>query len=137
MALAFPGQSGSLWEIMARDSFLEALGDSALRLRILEREPSTLDEALKIASRLEALRKTDSEEPWDDLGRRKETLKAMAAQTDATKQKDEKIRELEKTLQQYKRRLEGYEREESLRQRWSSQAPQMPNTQAAFAPQVV
>ena len=72
MALAFPGQSGSLWEIMARDSFLEALGDSALRLRILEREPSTLDEALKIASRLEALRKTDFEEPWDDLGRRKE-----------------------------------------------------------------
>jgi len=27
MALAFLGQSGSLWEIMARDSFLEALGD--------------------------------------------------------------------------------------------------------------
>ena len=137
MALAFPGQSGSLWEIMARDSFLEALGDSALRLRILEREPSTLDEALKIASRLEALRKTDSEEPWDDLGRRKEKLKVMAAQTDATKQKDEKIRELEKTVQQYKRRLEGYEREESLRQRCTSQAPQMPNTQAAFAPQDV
>jgi len=61
MALAFPGQSGSLCEIMARDSFLEALGDSTLRLRILEREPSTFDEALKIASRLEALSIADTE----------------------------------------------------------------------------
>jgi len=60
MALAFPGQSGSLWEIMARDSSLEALGEPSLRTKILEREPSTLDEALKIASRLEALGKADA-----------------------------------------------------------------------------
>ena len=31
MALAFPGQSGSLWEIMARDAFVDALADPNLR----------------------------------------------------------------------------------------------------------
>ena len=37
MAVAFPGQSGAVWEIIARDSFLEAVGDSVLRMGILER----------------------------------------------------------------------------------------------------
>ena len=46
-----------------------------------------LDEAGKIASRLEALKKADLEEPCDDLGRRKEKQKVMAVQTDTTKQK--------------------------------------------------
>ena len=33
MALAFPGQSGSMWEIMACDAFLDRLGDPPLRFR--------------------------------------------------------------------------------------------------------
>ena len=59
MTLAYPGQSGSLCNIMARDAFLEAL-DPQLRLKILERdtEPVTLEDALRVASRLEAVRKT-------------------------------------------------------------------------------
>ena len=64
MALAFPGQSGSLWEIMARDAFVDALPDPNLRCRILERDPSTLEQALKVASRLEALsRSVGHEDP--------------------------------------------------------------------------
>jgi len=35
MTLAYPGQSGILWEAMARDAFMEALGDPDLRMRIL------------------------------------------------------------------------------------------------------
>jgi len=30
MALAFPGQSGTLWEVLARNAFLDALGDQTL-----------------------------------------------------------------------------------------------------------
>jgi len=75
MALAFPGQSGSLWEIMARDAFVDALADPNLRCRILERDPSTLEEAIKVASRLEALSRSvgdaDHDECWDDSGRRR------------------------------------------------------------------
>jgi len=55
MALAFPGQSGSMWEVMARDAFVESLGDPSLRIRVLERDLTTLEEALKVASRLDAL----------------------------------------------------------------------------------
>ena len=38
MALAFPGQSGSMWEVMARDAFVESLGDPSLPICVLERE---------------------------------------------------------------------------------------------------
>ena len=55
MALAFPGQGGTLWEVMARDAFLDALGDQSLRVRVLEKDPMTLDEALKLACRSEAI----------------------------------------------------------------------------------
>ena len=50
MTLAYPGQSGSLCDIMARDIFLEAL-DPSLRLKILERdtEPVTTEDALRVA----------------------------------------------------------------------------------------
>ena len=54
MTLAYPGPTSSLSEIVGRDAFLEALDDQQLRVRILEREPRTLDEALNAAVRLEA-----------------------------------------------------------------------------------
>ena len=82
MALAFPGQSGSMWEIMARDAFVESLDDPSLRIRVLERYPTTLEEALKIASLLEALGAGDLEESWNDLGRRKEKFVKISAADD-------------------------------------------------------
>ena len=72
MALAFPGQSASLWEIMARDAFVESLGDQTLRLHVLERDPETLEKALKLATRLEALGYGEVGDNWDDAGRRKD-----------------------------------------------------------------
>jgi len=81
MALAFPGQSGPLWEIMARDAFVESLADPALRLRVLERDPETLEQALKLATRLEALGYGEVEDNWDDMGRRKDRfVKASVAE---------------------------------------------------------
>jgi len=86
MALAFPGQSGSLWEIMARDAFVDALPDPNLRCRILERDPSTLEQALKVASRLEALSRSvgdeDLNERWDQSGRRRNRQTRSAAEAD-------------------------------------------------------
>ena len=58
MALAYPGPTSSLTEVVARDAFLDALGSDKLRLRILEKEPSNLADALKIVSRLEAFDKS-------------------------------------------------------------------------------
>ena len=39
-SLTFPGHSGAIWEIMARDDFVESLGDPGLRLRVLESDPT-------------------------------------------------------------------------------------------------
>jgi len=63
MSLAYPGLTSDLSNIVARDAFLEALGDNALRVRILEKEPTDLDSALKIACRLAAY---DGGDPWVD-----------------------------------------------------------------------
>jgi len=54
-SLAFSGQSGSMWEVMARDVFVDSIGDPALRFWVLERDPTTLEEARKVASCVEAL----------------------------------------------------------------------------------
>ena len=53
MALAYPGKKSRMSENVARDSFLTALNDPELKLKIRERETASLDEALKIAQRLE------------------------------------------------------------------------------------
>jgi len=61
MALPYPGPPSDLSKIVARDAFLEALNEKSLRVRILEREPTTLDAALNIAFRLEAFDKGNAE----------------------------------------------------------------------------
>ena len=54
LALGFPGQSGDLLEVVGRDAFLAALADPALRIRVLDQQPRTLDEALAAVVRMEA-----------------------------------------------------------------------------------
>jgi len=39
---------------------------------VLERDPTTLEEALKVALRLEALGYSELEHGWDDAGRRRD-----------------------------------------------------------------
>lgn len=46
---------------MTRDAFLDALDNNNLRIKILEREPVRLDDALKLASHLEAFDKTSTQ----------------------------------------------------------------------------
>ena len=62
--------------------FVDSLDDPALRFRVLERDPITLEEALKVASRLEALGSREGEENWDDWGRRRNRLTKIAAAED-------------------------------------------------------
>ena len=58
LALAYPGPSNPTTAIVGRDAFIDALNHQQMRVRILEREPRTLEEALSIASRLEAYDRT-------------------------------------------------------------------------------
>jgi len=55
LALAYPGESGSLLDRMAIKSFTDAFDDQFFRIKVLEKEPKTLDEALVISLRIEAI----------------------------------------------------------------------------------
>ena len=49
MALAYSGEKSRMSENIARDSFLTALNDPELELKIRERKAASFDKALKIA----------------------------------------------------------------------------------------
>ena len=63
LALAYPGPANATSTIVGRDAFIDSLGNQTLRVRILEREPKNIEEALNIASRLEAY-----DRPVSDVG---------------------------------------------------------------------
>ena len=88
MALAFPGQSGTLWEVMARDAFLDAPGDQLMRVRILEKDPVTLEEALKLACRMEAIARLPPEDAFDDHGRRRERFACSSGAAESARHSD-------------------------------------------------
>jgi len=56
MTLAYPGERSTLSEHIARDAFLMALADPELELKIREREPASLDDAVRITQRFEMFR---------------------------------------------------------------------------------
>jgi hypothetical protein len=58
VAFACPGPSNTTTQVVERDSFLDALDNNSLRVRILQHESQTLDDALRIACRLEAYDKS-------------------------------------------------------------------------------
>ena len=53
-SLAFRGLWSEAKDVIARDAFIDSLLDGDLTLKIREREPATLDQAVKIAIRLES-----------------------------------------------------------------------------------
>ena len=56
MTLAYPGEKSKLSEHIARDAFLSALADPEFELKIREREPADLDDAVRIAQRYEVFK---------------------------------------------------------------------------------
>ena len=50
---AYPDLEAKAREIMATDHFIDSLGDADFALKVRERNPASLDEALKIGLRLE------------------------------------------------------------------------------------
>ena len=59
--LAYPDASPDLRETLARDFFIDALGDADTRWRVRQNRPSTLNKALEIAVELEAFFAADKQ----------------------------------------------------------------------------
>jgi hypothetical protein len=49
LSLAYPGETSELSRIVARDAFLDSLGDAEMRIKILETGASSLEEAFATA----------------------------------------------------------------------------------------
>ena len=65
---AYPAQNDVLSTSVAKDAFIDALEDKELMIRVMEREPQTLDEAYKIAERMDLYAKKVNS---DDKGENK------------------------------------------------------------------
>jgi len=61
MMLAYPGDRSAMAERMAKEHFICALDDPELELKVREKEPQTLDSALKSAQRLEVFKSAISQ----------------------------------------------------------------------------
>jgi len=54
VVLAYPGSKPELSSHVAKEAFVEALNDPQLQLKVIEREPKTVEDALNIAVKMEA-----------------------------------------------------------------------------------
>lgn len=62
LAYAFPSETSAATETIACDSFIQALSDRELAFKVKEKEPETVDDAFKIAVRLQAYQEMRDDE---------------------------------------------------------------------------
>ena len=81
---AYPGPPSYMSELIACDAFITALNDRELMLKVMEREPSSLDQAFKIAERMELYKQFHG-------GSESETKSKGAAKVRATVTADDSV----------------------------------------------
>jgi len=80
--LAYPGKSNYMSDIAAKDAFVDALDDRELMIRVMEREPKTLEEAFKIAERMELYsRRVDNSDRSDMESKQRNNSNKVRAAT--------------------------------------------------------
>jgi len=95
LALAFPGQSGEIYETVGREAFLTALEDPALRVRVLDQQPKTLDETLAIVTCMEACSNPRPFRVEDSVERKKVRVISPARENES----DRRIKNLEECIE--------------------------------------
>jgi predicted aspartyl protease len=122
MAFAYRGPTSDLSEIVARDAFLDALNDQSLRVRVLEREPINLDEALNVAIRLEAYERTGPEVDDDVRDKRNKSARAStmggthpSGRTSVNSELEKQMAEMRKALEVCQDDIREYRREKDAR----------------------
>jgi hypothetical protein len=129
MALSFPGETGFLSKIVARDAFLDSLGDPEMRIRILERGASSIKEAFSIAARYESYLAGSVDLLRSDEDRRRR-VRAVDSQLDESESNASWRRHIEHSVAELK---EGVSR--LLQQQTSSsQASATTRDAPSFAP---
>ena len=84
LILGYPGPSSSAHEAIAKDSFIDALSGE-LSIKVRERDPSTLESALHVALRLEAIHEAAAvRDASEDNNRAKGRARGVAVNDDRT-----------------------------------------------------
>jgi hypothetical protein len=102
IALAHPDFPASAREVMASDYFIDSLGDPQFALKIRERNPSSLDDTLRVALQLEAYQK-DAERHRDASA--DEVAKLRGKPVRSVKVENEKVSTLEAELSAMRKEL--------------------------------
>jgi len=108
ISLAYPGQTGQLSDTVLRDALLDSLNDPHLKMKILERdpEPRTVEEALRIASRLKALRRNADDDRFEEVKTKERNVRVAGTNGSNNADKTGKhIRELEESLSEYQKKV--------------------------------
>ena len=91
--------------------------DPDLRIKMLERdsEPATIEDALRVACRLEAIRRTADDERLDEVKNREKNIRAVEVKspvsnsnetTAANGETEQRVKGLETTVSEYRNELE-------------------------------
>lgn len=106
MTLAYPGCNAELGEVIAKRAFFDAMRDQRLALRVQEMEPSSLDQAFKMALRLDGYRK--AAERHGEQHERRYAQNRMIQEPETTEADWRRV--LQRELEPQGRRLERLER---------------------------
>ena len=124
LALAYPGPANATSTIVGRDAFIDSLGNQHLRVRILEREPRNIEEALNVASRLEAYDRPifdvgDDEEQSKGRGRQ---LRQLKDRRDVDHTTNDDVDKLRKQIEDLRVRLD---QSEASNRKWKADYEQL------------
>jgi len=112
-------------ELLGKDYFLTALGDPALRVRVLDQSPQNLDEAIACVTRMEAY--TPSTTVVDGL----QTDTGRGRVQEAEGRDDKRLKQLEKELADHRRQIQQLKADNDF---WRTQANQRPTLPAPAPP---
>ena len=101
MALGYPDLDPKAREVIAIDRFIDSLNDADLALKIRERTPTTLDEALKAGLQQEVWNKDTARLR---AGEPPQAKAVRPADEDMMKSLHQKMEQLQKQVEQFSRR---------------------------------
>jgi hypothetical protein len=107
LALAFPGPSSDTTETVGRDAFLDSLADQELALKVRERETKTLEEALNVATRLEAYASARTADGFNDRVRQPRTARGVNAHDTTASTNDKQLTWLVTQMKEMGQKLEN------------------------------
>jgi len=147
LALAFPGQAGEMYESVGKEAFLSALNDPALRIRVLDKEPKTLDETLTVVTRMDAYSNQHMNPAQGDETTEKKRVRLVSPARES--EADRRIKSLEEFVERQNEEIKklkqqrlsnsranfGRKSSEFVSGGWQQQPqPQVPRVDSVFVP---